>query len=194
MKTGLSVPDSLCTIAPSPQKKSEKGCLWGRGRLCISSSSLKTANNKIPLSSVFNDSEGLYRKTVCRCLVLTPHYSAQLMRFRSRGLSRFFSHASLSFCFILVQLQPVILLRHCIVFCHKWPFHDLVFVIPPPPLIKVASNTRPCLKLGGTSLNGREEGGQYYNSQTFDQERFEARQVIFSWECLNIFATGRSKH
>ena len=146
------------------------------------------------MSSVFNDSEGLYRKTVCRCLVLTPHYSAQLMRFRSRGLSRFFSHASLSFCFILVQLQPVILLRHCIVFCHKWPFHDLVFVIPPPPLIKVASNTRPCLKLGGTSLNGREEGGQYYNSQTFDQERFEARKVIFSGECLNIFATGRSKH
>ena len=80
------------------------------------------------------------------------------------------------------------------VFCHKWPFHDLVFVIPPPPLIKVASNIRPCLKLGGTSLNGREEGGQYYNSQTFDQERFEARKVIFSGECLNIFATGRSKH
>ena len=104
-----------CVQLPPPlRKKSEKGCLWGRGWLCISSSSLKTANNKIPWSSVFNDSEGLYRKTVCRCLVLTPHYSAQLMRFRSRGLSRFFSHASLSFCFILVQLQPVILLRHCI--------------------------------------------------------------------------------
>ena len=39
-------------------------------------------------------------------------------------------------------------------------------------------------------MNGREEGGQYYISQTCDQERFEARKVVFSWECLNIFATG----
>ena len=30
----------------------------------ISSSSVKTANNKIPVSSVFNDSEGLYGTTV----------------------------------------------------------------------------------------------------------------------------------
>ena len=28
---GLSVSDSLCTAALSPQKKSKKGCLWGRG-------------------------------------------------------------------------------------------------------------------------------------------------------------------
>ena len=39
-------------------------------------------------------------------------------------------------------------------------------------------------------MNGREEGGQYYISQTCDQERFAARKVVFSWECLNIFATG----
>ena len=38
----------------------------------------------------------------------------------------------------------------------------------------------------------REEGGQYYISQTCDQERFAARKVIFSWECLNIFAAGCS--
>ena len=75
-------------------------------------------------------------------------------------------------------------------FWHKWPVHDLVLVIPSPPLIKVASNTRPCSKLGGTTLNGREEGGQYYILQTCDQERFEARKVVFPWECLNIFATG----
>ena len=37
-----------------------------------------------------------------------------------------------------------------------------------------------------------EEGGQYYISQTCDQERFEARKVVFSWECLNSFATGCS--
>ena len=63
----------------------------------------------------------------------------------------------------------------------------------PPPLIKVASNRRPYSKLGGTTLNGREEGGQYYISQTCDQERFAAGKVVFSWECLNIFATGCSK-
>ena len=63
---------------------------------------------------------------------------------------------------------------------------------PPPPLIKVASNTRPNSKLGGITLNGREEEGQYYISQTYDQERFEARKVVFSLECLNIFATGCS--
>ena len=88
------------------------------------------------------------------------------------------------------QLQKC--LRHSTVFWYKWSVHDLVLVIPPPPLIKVASNTRPCSKLGGTTLNGREEGGQYYISQTCDQERFEAKKVVFSWECLDIFATGCS--
>ena len=84
-------------------------------------------------------------------------------------------------------------LRNCTVFWDKWPVHDLVLVIPPPPLIKVASNTRPYSKLGGTTLNGREEGGQYYISQTCDQEQFEARKVVFFlWECLKIFATGCS--
>ena len=56
------------------------------------------------------------------------------------------------------QLQKY--LRHCSVFWHKWSVHDLVLVIPPPPLNKVVSNTRPCSKLGVTTLNGREEGGQ----------------------------------
>ena len=88
------------------------------------------------------------------------------------------------------QLQKY--LRHCTVFWHKWPVHELVLVIPPPPLIKAASNTRPCSKLGGTTLDGREEGGQYYISLTCDQEWLEARKVVFSWECLNIFATGCS--
>ena len=39
----------------------------------ISSSSVKTANNKILMSSAFNDSEGLYKTTVCRCLVRGTH-------------------------------------------------------------------------------------------------------------------------
>ena len=50
---------------------------------------MKTANNKIPVSSVFNDSEGLYGTTVYRCLVRKPHYSARRMRFGSRGPSEF---------------------------------------------------------------------------------------------------------
>ena len=86
------------------------------------------------------------------------------------------------------QLQKY--LRHCTVFWHEWPVHDLVLVIPPPSLIKVASNARPYSKLGGTTLNGREEGCQYDILQTCDQERFEARKVVFPWECLIIFATG----
>ena len=85
----------------------------------------------------------------------------------------------------------------------RWPVRDLVLVtppappkpsLPPPPLIIVASNTRPCSKLGGTTLNGREEGSQNKKiiSQTGDQQRFEARKVAFWSESLKIFATGCS--
>ena len=67
------------------------------------------------------------------------------------------------------QLQKYLsYLRHCTVFWLKWPVHDLVLVTTPPPLIKVTSNTRPCSNLGATTLNGREEGGQYYISGTCD--------------------------
>ena len=59
-------------------------------------------------------------------------------------------------------------LRQCTVFWLKWPVHDLVLVIPPPPVIKVARNKRPCSKLGGAILNGREEGGRFCISQTCD--------------------------
>ena len=92
------------------------------------------------------------------------------------------------------MLQPVAKVVETLytVFWQKRPVHDLVLVIPPPSLIKVASNTRPYSKLGGTTLNGREEGGQYYISQTCDEERFEARKVVFLGECLNIFASGCS--
>ena len=91
-----------CVQPPPPlRKKSEKGCLWRRrgggenvhrlvsDGLYISSSSEKRADKKIPVSSVFNDSEGLYGTTVCRCLVRRPNYSARLMRFGSSGPSEF---------------------------------------------------------------------------------------------------------
>ena len=63
------------------------------------------------------------------------------------------------------QLQKY--LRHCTAFWLTWPVHDCACDLP-PPLIKVNSNTRSCSKLGGTTLNEREEGGQYYISQTCD--------------------------
>ena len=111
-----------------------------------------------------------------RFLVFQPyfcHYSVQLASFVP--ISQV--HSKFAQCYN--QLQKY--LKHCNVFWYKWPVHNLVLVIPPPPLSKAASNTRPCSKLGGTTLNGREEGGQYYISQTCDQQRFEARKVIFSW-------------
>ena len=37
-------------------------------------------------------------------------------------------------------------LTHCTILWLKWPVHELVLLIPPPPLIKVASNIRPCSK------------------------------------------------
>ena len=56
---------------------------------------------------------------------------------------------------------------------------------PPPPLIKGASNTRPCLKLGGTTLNGREEAREVriishgpVTSSDFKHERFYFRESV----------------
>ena len=36
-------------------------------------------------------------------------------------------------------------------------------------------------------MNGREEGGQYYVLQTRDQERFEARKVVFFRRSVSSF-------
>ena len=65
---------------------------------------------------------------------------------------------------------------------------------PPPPLIKVASNTRPFSKLGGTTFNGREEGGHLVSIISHRPvTRSDLKQErSFSWECLNIFAIGCS--
>ena len=67
------------------------------------------------------------------------------------------------------QLQKY--LRHCTIFWLKWPVHNLVLVISPSLNIKVVGNTRPCSKLGGTTLNGEEEGGEYYVAQKWDHQR-----------------------
>ena len=40
------------------------------------------------------------------------------------------------------------------VFWLKLPAYDIVLAIPPPPLIKASSSTRPCSKLSGTTVNG----------------------------------------
>ena len=89
---GLSVSDSLCTAAPSPQKKLEKGCLWEREWLYTGQS--QTDNPflalvwKRPITKF--PYPGLTRKTVCRCLVHRPHYSARLMILWSHGPGGFF--------------------------------------------------------------------------------------------------------
>ena len=87
-----------CVQPPPPLRKNRRRGVCGEDATVhmlvsdgwsISSSSVKTANNMIPVSSVFNDSEGLYGTTACRCLVRRPHYSARLMSFGSRGPSEF---------------------------------------------------------------------------------------------------------
>ena len=54
-----------------------------------------------------------------------------------------------------------------------------MLVIPPPPLIKVASNTRPCSKLGGTTLNGMEEGGQYISHRPVTRSDLKQERSVF---------------
>ena len=89
------------------------------------------------------------------------------------------------------QLQKY--LRHCTVFWLKLPVHDLVLVIPPPPLFKVAGNTRPCSKHGGTTLNGGGEGRlSILSHRPVTSSDLKQDRLFFSWECLNIFATGWS--
>ena len=95
------------------------------------------------------------------------------------------------------QLQKY--LRHCTVFWHTWPVHDLVLVMA-PPLIKVASNTRPGSKLGGTTLNRREEGGQYLishrpmTSSNLKQERsfFHGRASTFLQLVIWVLHTSKA--
>ena len=56
-------------------------------------------------------------------------------------------------------------------------------------LIRVASNTRPCSKFGGTTLNeGREEGGERFISQMCDQQR--SKNGRFSSQCLVFVAVS----
>ena len=75
----LSVPDSLCTAALSPQRKNGKrvhvcagggDCAQASLRRMIHFLALvwKRPTTKFPVSSVFNDTEGLYRTTVSRDL------------------------------------------------------------------------------------------------------------------------------
>ena len=71
LKMGLSVPDSLFTAAPFPCGEGATVQRLVSDGESISSSSVKTANNKIPVSSVFNDSEGLYERNVCRRVVFS---------------------------------------------------------------------------------------------------------------------------
>ena len=74
---GLSVPDSLCTAAPSPQKKQKRGVCGGGGdctqaflRRMIHFLALvwKRPTTKFPCPVFLMMQKGLYRTTVCRDL------------------------------------------------------------------------------------------------------------------------------
>ena len=92
-----------CVQPPSPLRKNRRrGVCGGGGRLyrpvhglvsdgqSISSSSVKTANNKMPVSSVFNDSEGLYRTTVSVALSVGLTIPRGTVRFGSCVRASFF--------------------------------------------------------------------------------------------------------
>ena len=83
------------------------------------------------------------------------------------------------------QLQKY--LRHCTVFWLKWPVHDLVLVTPPPPLFKVASNTRPCSKLGGTTLNGRRRGVSILSHRSVTSSDLKQDRLFFRESVSTFF-------
>ena len=125
---------------------------------------------------------GLARCTVCQHASLFLATLRQLSRGRENNVQRR--------CYN--QLQKY--LRHCTVFWLKWLVHDLVLVTPPPPLFKVASNTRPCSKLGGTTLNGeRGEVGilshRSVTSSDLKQDRLFCRESVSTFLQLVVAIT-----
>ena len=81
---------NLKIIFVKKQKQTRERPTQGRGAtFIITEMAVFTLEKRIPVSSVFNDSEGLYGTTVCRYLVRRPHYSARLMPFWSRVPSEF---------------------------------------------------------------------------------------------------------
>ena len=90
-----------CVQPPPPLRKNRRRGVCGEGGTTvhglvsdgqsISSSSVKTANNKMPVSSVFNDSEGLYRTTVSVALSVGLIIPRGTVRFGSRVRASFFS-------------------------------------------------------------------------------------------------------
>ena len=75
------------------------------------------------------------------------------------------------------QLQKY--LRQCTIFWLKWPVHDLVLVTPPPPLFKVAGNTRPCSKLGGTTLSGGRREVSILSHRPVTSSNLEQDRLFF---------------
>ena len=50
---------------------------------------------------------------------------------------------------------------------------------PPPPLFKVASNTRPCSKLGGTTLNGGRRGPSILSHRPVSSRDLKQDRLFF---------------
>ena len=90
--------------------------------------------------------------------------------------------------------------RHCTVFWHKWPVHDLLLVMA-PPLIKVASNTRPGSKLGRNNFEwegGRREvtviSHRPMTSSNLKQERsfFHGHTSTFLQQVIWVLHTSKA--
>ena len=63
-----------------------------------------------------------------------------------------------------------------------------MLLIPPPPLIKVASNARPCSTLGGTTLNGREgEDSIIYHRPAVTSSDLKEERLFFRWTVSTTF-------
>ena len=76
----------------------------------------------------------------------------------------------------------------------EWPVYDFVLVIPPPTLIKVASNTRPCSKLGGTTLNGWKEEVSIISHRSVTSSGLKYERPILRRRVSTFFATVCSSY
>ena len=86
--------------------------------------------------------------------------------------------------------SPEKYLRHFPLLRRKRCLRGHVHVIPPTPLIKVASDAKPYYKLQPTTLNGGEGGVVYFINDMYYWRRIFVRRAAFQSKSLNNFATS----
>ena len=78
-------------------------------------------------------------------------------------------------------------LIHCPLIWLEWSFYDLVFAMPSPPLFKVVSNTKPCSKLGGTTLNGWKEEVSIISHRRVTSSGLKKERPVLCRSVLSVF-------